>query len=223
VKRLARFVSAAILLAVTTLTTTPTFAQGYLGSGRLGSSSISSTTASTLGQLPLTLVLQQTGDVTYYNQVARSTDLAALSPANSNLASTVKNGKRMVAFASWAAAQAALSGLVGKVDTIGYDPEHWSNTPMSEQNNLVATVQAASALTHTYGFSFFLVPDRTFDRSYGPQLAPYADIYCLQGEVIETNTSQFSQWMTSLISSLWQASAKTKIYVQVSTVRGTPQ
>jgi hypothetical protein len=125
----ARFVSAAILLAVTMLSATPAFAQGHTGSGRhSGTSSSTPATDSTLGQLPLALLLQQSSIVTYFNQLARSSDLAELPAYDTNLAGSTKNGKRMVFFASWAVAQAALPGLIGKIDTIGYDPEHWSDT-----------------------------------------------------------------------------------------------
>jgi hypothetical protein len=178
---------------------------------------------SSLTQLPLAMQLQGSSIVSYFNQVARPTDIALVGQPNTTLLNSVTKGQGLVVYTSWAAALPTLPSLTAKAKLVGYDPEHWSQTPTSEQDNLVATVKQASTQVHGQHRSFFLAPDDQFDLQYAAQLAPYADYYCIQAEHQETNPSQFSSFVRSLASTIHGANPNAKVYVQVSTVRGSPQ
>jgi hypothetical protein len=116
-----------------------------------------------------------------------------------------------------------LPSLLGQISVVGYNPEHSSLTPKSGQNDLVATVQAAEALADQDGLTFVLVPDQAFDNQYASQLAPNADIYVLQAQSLETNTTAFDAWVNPTIATIRAASLTTQVFVQVATTSGTPQ
>jgi hypothetical protein len=173
--------------------------------------------------LPIGTPISSSSQVSYWNQIANLTDIALVPESQTSLLPSITSGQRAVIFASWADAQQKLPSLLGQISVVVYDPEHWSQTPSSEQNNLVATVQSASSTAHQDGLTFLLVPDQQFDGQYAAQLAPYADIYTLQGQRLETNVSSFDNLVNPEISTIHSASPATQIFVQVSTGTGTPQ
>jgi hypothetical protein len=166
--------------------------------------------------LPMMVPILSSSIASYFNQVAGSNDIAAVPSNQESLADSVTSGRRMVFFASAADLEANLSSL-GNVPIIGYDPEHWPRTPYSEQSNLVATVAQASQAVHAAGHQFLLVPDDRFDSQYAAQLAPYADIYIIQGQHFEGDVSSYVSWIGQLAGQIHQASPNTKVFAQVAT------
>ena len=46
--------------------------------------------------------------------------------------------------------------------TLEYDIEHWSSTPLPEQNNPASSIATAAAIAHNSGFKFAVAPDMNF-------------------------------------------------------------
>src|SRR5262249_41678545 len=106
-----------------------------------GDAAEAATTASSLSTLPITYPLWSGGTLTYWNAWARSSDVAMITPSGMNLLGSVSKGMINVVFDSWASAQSQIPNLKTHLAIVTYDAEHWSATPTSEQNNLVATTQ----------------------------------------------------------------------------------
>jgi hypothetical protein len=155
--------------------------------------------------------------------VARSGDIGLMSFGNFWLLPLVTTGWPGAVYTSWADAQTSFPPYATQYPWFTYNPEHWSNTPQSEQDNLVATVQQASLTIHGYGVSFMLVPDQSFDQAYLAQLAPYVDIYGLQGERFENDMTKFMTYIPPEIPAVRAANPNAKVYVQVGTQYGTAQ
>jgi hypothetical protein len=126
-------------------------------------------------------------------------------------------------YTSWADAQTSFPPYASQFQYFTYNPEHWTNTPQTEQDNLVATVQQASASTHAMGLQFIVVPDQSFDQSYLGQLAPYADIYGLPGERFKNDLTKFQTMIAPEIPSVRAVNPNAKVYVQVGTQYGDAQ
>jgi sugar/nucleoside kinase (ribokinase family) len=159
--------------------------------------------------------------ISYFTSIASSSDIAVINPNSQNALSTISKGQKAVVFDSWATAATQIDGFVGKAAIIAYDPEHWSDTPTSEHDNLVATVQTASAATHALGMKFLLVPDVQFDTQYLAQMAPYADILIIQGQSLETNPTKYTATIQPLINTARANNPDITIYIQVSANKGS--
>ncbi len=176
------------------------------------------TTNSTLASLPIMFpVWASTEIANYFNTIARPTDVAIINYMNAQMIPSITKGQKMVVFPSWITAQTQLSTLKGQVQIIAYDPEHWGQTPSSEQTNLVATVQQAQQQAHQYGFTFLVVPDVQFDMQYASQIAPYADLYIIQGQNFQRLTSTYQSSIGRIAQMVHSANAKTQIWAQVTT------
>ena len=132
-------------------------------------------------------------------------------------------GQHGAVYTSWAGALASFVPNASQFSAFTYNPEHWANTPDAEQNNLVATVQQASSTIHGLGLPFMVVPDQSFDQALDTQLAPYVDIYGLQGERFETDLTKFQTIIAPEITAIRAANPNVKIYIQVGTQFGTAQ
>jgi hypothetical protein len=168
--------------------------------------------------LPLLVMLLSPDAASYFNQVAGDNDIGGISANRLDLANSVTRGQKMVFFASWAQAQSQIPTLASEgFKIIAYDPEHWAQTPQSEQQNLVATVAAFSQAVHSAGLQFLVVPDRGYTQQYAAQLAPYADYYILQGQRLEADPASYASWINQEATAIHEANANTKVYAQVVT------
>jgi hypothetical protein len=181
------------------------------------------TAASSLSSMPITYPLWSGSTLTYWNSTARPTDIAILTPPSLNLLGTVSSGIINATFDSWATAQQRIPSLTTPVGIVTYDAEHWAATPVSEQNNLVATTKTFASYVHQRGLKFGIAFDRSFDDQYASQVAPVADYYLVQGQAIETNPAQFASWVGPIVSTIRAANPGIKVFVQVGTAKGTPQ
>jgi hypothetical protein len=154
---------------------------------------------------------------------ARPSDTSLISSGNFWLLPVLNAGQHGAVYTSWADAQSSFSTSAGQFAAFSYNPEHWSTTPQTEQDNLVATVQQASATIHAMGLPFVLVSDQSFDQTYLSQQAPYVDVYGLQGERLENDLTKFQTIIAPEISAVRAANPSAKVYVQVGTQYGTPQ
>jgi hypothetical protein len=174
-------------------------------------------------QLPLLVVLLTPDAANYFNQVAGDGDVAGIMSSHADLSGSVTKGQKMIVFASWADASSQLSTLSSQgYKIVAYDPEHWPQTPQSEQQNLVATVAGASQAVHNAGMQFLVVPDKSYTDQYAAQLAPYADYFILQGQRLETDPISYASWISQMAGQIHGANANTKVYAQLVTGRADP-
>jgi hypothetical protein len=174
-------------------------------------------------QLPILVQLTDQTFSAAFTAVARSTDGGLISQGNFWLLPLMTIGSHGAVYTAWAGAQAGFQPYSTQFTYFCYNPEHWTNTPQSEQDNLVATVQQASTTIHSMGNQFILVPDQSFDQAYLSQMAPYADIYGLQGERFENDLTKFMTYVPPEIPAVRAANPNAKVYVQVGSQYGTAQ
>src|SRR5258708_34365196 len=74
-----------------------------------------------------------------------------------------------------------------------------------------------SQQAHQYGFTFLVVPDVQFDMQYASQIAPYADLYIIQGQNFQRLTSTYQSSIGRIAQMVHSANAKTQIWAQVTT------
>jgi hypothetical protein len=173
--------------------------------------------------LPLMYPIMSQEMADYFNNTARPGDLALFLGQGAAFIPSVHAGQKVMVWKSWAAMQQELPGLVGQIDLVAYNPEHNSPTPQSELDSLPATVQAAYTLAHNNGLKLMVVPDRQLDDQYVTQVAPYSDIFVLQGQRLEGNLNQFARWVAPKVSAVHTANPGARVYVQVGTAMGSPQ
>jgi hypothetical protein len=159
----------------------------------------------------------------YFNANARPNDLALFLGQGAAFIPSIHAGQKVMVWKSLAVMQQQLPGLVGQIDLVAYNPEHNSPTSQSELDNLPAAVQAANTLAHNNGLKLMVVPDRPLDDQYVAQIAPYSDIFVLQGQRLQGNLNQFARWVGPKVSAVRAANPGAKIYVQVGTAQGGPQ
>lgn len=179
------------------------------------------TSCTNLAELPLTFPIQSPEIAAYFNQIARSQDVASFPTSAIHLLPQVTVGQKMVGFASWADAERELETLVDRIDIAMYNPEHWEYTPASEQQNLVATVQQAAGFAHVRGFRFMFAPDRRFAEAHLGEAAPYVDMVLLQGQRIQDDPQAFASWVLEMADTARTVNPEIQVYVQVGATRGT--
>src|SRR5258708_7502491 len=196
--------------------TTPP-AQNQQGGSGVNQTPTTSTAGGSLSQMPMLFILLGDDFATYYEQIARSTDIAVI-PAQTltyynRKAVLIPDKVKGAGIESWTKGQTVLPSLQGKATYIVYDPEHWPNTPTSEQNNIVSTVQNMSQAVHAQGFKYIISPDQRFDRESLPQLSPYADIVIIQGQRLEANPSDYQSKIQPLINAAKQGNPNVKVFI----------
>jgi hypothetical protein len=179
--------------------------------------------SSNLSRLPIAFPAQSTEITTYFNDIARPEDFVAIPPNFLQLLPNIKTGQPIVSFASWEAAVKVIPQLSTQFEWVLYDPEHWANTPDSEQQNLPTTVQNAAAFLHARNLRLFIAPDRKFADEYLDVLAPSTDALLLQGQRLQNNPDIFASWILEKIKIARTNNPKILIYVQVGANQGTPE
>lgn len=174
-----------------------------------------------LSELPLTFPVQSPEIAAYFNQVARPQDVATFPLAFIHLLPQVTAGQKMVAFASWAEAEDELAALIGQIDMVAYNAEHWEQTPASEQQDLAATIQRAAEFAHAHRIQFMFAPDRLFAEEYVSQVAPYVDAILLQGQRLQHDPQAFASWVRDMSATARSSNPQVQIYAQVGATRGT--
>ena len=173
-----------------------------------------------LSELPITFPVQSPELATFFSEVARSEDMAGFPSQYIHLLMQISAGQKRADFASWAEAQQNLDDLGDSIDVVGYNPEHWDQTPIEEQNNLAATVQQAAQDAHAFGLKFLLAPDRKFVDEQLSELVPHVDIFVLQGQRLQDDPVAFEAWISEQINIARTINPNVKIFVQISASRG---
>lgn len=124
-----------------------------------------------------------------------------------------------------------------------YDPEMWSQTPLSEQQNPALYMKLFAQLAHANGYSVIEVPARDLAQVPGaacPQLpgenldhwfvrcnmagaaAAYSDVFVLQDQVNTANLTEFDYLYNTARSQALAANPQVQVDAEVSTNYGTP-
>lgn len=173
-----------------------------------------------LASLPLTFPIMSNNTASYFNDVARTHDIAIFTDSFLQLVPAVDAGRRQVAFASWQQAERELDAVADQIDVIAYNPEHWNRTPMFEQRNLPETVERAAGVAHARGLQFMFVPDRAFAEEHLAEVAPYIDMVTLQGQQLQEDPAEFADWILKMIGIVRANNPQVEIYVQVGATSG---
>ncbi len=151
--------------------------------------------------------------VDWFNQVAGPEDIATVKAGEVDLLPRITAGKRQVVVASVAEAEQLVPTIADQCEIIGYDLEHWPQTPDDEQADPVGAVQRLRELADKYGLEVALGPDRRFSESHGVQMAPYADRYIIQLQRAQDDPEVMLDFALPLIQDLRQANPNLKISV----------
>ncbi|MFC2037062.1 hypothetical protein ACFLYD_03705 [Chloroflexota bacterium] len=193
--------------------------------GRSESVSLSSAVAraqqADLDQLPITFPVQSPEVAAYFHEIARPEDIASVPPSQLFLLPQDTVGQKMVAFRSWTEAQSELDTLIGPVELVMYNPEHWELTPEDEQQDLATTVQQFADMVHARGMRFMFAPDRQYAEVYLSQVAPYVDAVMLQGQRLQHDPQTFAAWVLGMTEMAHTANPDIQVFVQVGATRGT--
>jgi hypothetical protein len=124
-----------------------------------------------------------------------------------------------------------------------YDPEMWSQTPVSEQQNPALYMKLFGQLAHANGYSVIEAPARDLAQVPGsvcPQLpgenldhwfvrsniagaaAAYSDVFVLQDQVNTTNLTEFGYLYNTTRGQALAANPQVQVDAEVSTNYGTP-
>ena len=139
-------------------------------------------------------------------------------------------------FTSYAAMQQSFANnqVSSSVQAIVYDPEAWSFTPLSEQQNIIATIAAAAALAHAHHKQFIVTPATDLIRVVAPatigdpytrflatqiigNAAKVADIVEIQAQGAETNLPRFTQFVAAAVAQAKAAKPDISVFVGLST------
>jgi hypothetical protein len=179
----------------------------------------SGSAAGRLSDLSITIGITP-GSIDWFNRNARPTDIAAFFGPSVSLIDQVTAGQKIVLYPSVATAEQEVPTLAGKINMIGYDIEHWPQTPKDEQADPVAALKRMRALADKYGLKLGVGPDRAYALQYGAQFALYVDQFTLQLQKLQTNNVALQSFAMPLIDQIHQANSKVRIIVQLRTDAG---
>ncbi len=204
-----------LLFATLTLLGTGTLPLAH-GAGPVGLTQARSPLTRELGELWFGMRVNE-AMVDWFNQTARADDVAAVTAQEVALLERITAGRKQVLFTSVAEAEQLVPTLADQMDIIGYDLEHWPQTPADEQADPLAAVQRLQALARQYDLSLALGPDRRFAVDYGAAMAPYADKFSLQLQRLQADPDALLAFAQPLIQELRQANPDLEINIQLRT------
>jgi hypothetical protein len=153
-----------------------------------------------------------------YNNYASERDMARADHVSLvDLLDKVKVGHRLVVFKNVSDIEELVPHLVGKMDVIGYNLESGPANRPDEQADPVGSIRRARAVADQYGMQLAFGPDRAIALNYGTQLAPYADIFVLQVQRVQTEPETVREFVIPLAAQLRRANPNIQISVQIRT------
>jgi hypothetical protein len=156
--------------------------------------------------------------VDWFQEVAQPNDIARVEhPSQAGLLEPIANARRLVVFKSLRDMQRALEIMGDVFDIIGYNLESGPATPPDEQANPVEAVKFIHEIAAQSGKLLAVGPDRNFALTYGPQIAPYVDIFVIQVQRIQTESDLVREYVVPLAAALREANPDIQISVQVRT------
>lgn len=156
--------------------------------------------------------------VPIFNEYAGDADVARADHVTLvDLLERVENGKRLVIFKNAADAEALVPRLADKMDIIGYNLEHGPANRPDEQADPVAGIRRVRALADQHGMQVAMGPDRNFALSHGVALAPYADLFVLQVQRVQTEPETVRDFVVPLVKELRRANPELQVSIQIRT------
>ncbi len=105
---------------------------------------------------------------------------------------------------------------------ISYDLEA-SYSPISDSSDPVASMSQASHIAHQNSLKFIAAPSHRLTDKYYSSFAPDADIYILQAQPYQSNSSQYKSYVESIVPKLRASHPGMQIITELSTARGDLQ
>jgi hypothetical protein len=156
--------------------------------------------------------------VEWFNETARPEDIARADHiSQAPLLEEITAGRRLVVFKSAAEAAEAMAELADRVDILGYNIEQGPLNPIEEQRDPLAGIELMRELADRYDLALAVGPDHFFASNYGPELAPYVDLFVIQVQRIQTDPATVRAFVVPLAAALRRANPDIQISVQVRT------
>jgi hypothetical protein len=159
--------------------------------------------------------------VDLFQPFLRSTDYLITHPdyVNWNFAMMLP-GVKGVEFFSLAQIQANAAILKAKGATfISYDLET-SYSPANETSDPVASMRQASVIAHENGLKLIAAPSHLLTDKYYSAFARVADVYILQAQAYQSNSSQYKSYVDSIVPKLRASHSGMPVITELSTARG---
>jgi hypothetical protein len=120
------------------------------------------------------------------------------------------------------------SGLPSRITEILYDPEHWSFTPITEQQNVGAATAQAASIAHGAGRQLIVTPASDLADVEAPgesflqtddlaKVAASANVVEIQAQGLERNSANYAAYVAQAVSQIRSANASVQIYAGLST------
>jgi hypothetical protein len=105
---------------------------------------------------------------------------------------------------------------------ISYDLEA-SYSPISDSSDPIGSMRQASQILHQNGLKLIATPSHRLTDKYYSSFAPLADIYILQAQPYQSNSSKYKSYVDNIVPKLRAAHPGMPIITELSTARGDLQ
>jgi hypothetical protein len=158
-----------------------------------------------------------------------------------NISASLENWRAAFAFDTRSLQEIQRAGadpLSPRITMVLYDPEHWSFTPIAQQQAVGPSVQAAATLAHQAGLELIAAPATNLatSRPNGEsaataflqtgdlgKAASSADWVEIQAQGLERNPDQYAAYIGQAVRQIRQVSKSAVIYAGLSTNPSGPQ
>lgn len=175
-----------------------------------------------LSDLPIGMMVHPPS-LDYFNDVARSDDIGAVLVVSTGLLPRITSGKRLVMSPSVDLAEENAAAFVDDAEYLGYNVEHWPDTPDAEQADPATASANAAEFADRHDLGYVIGPDLQFTEDFGAELAQPADIYVIQGQRIQEDVAFFATTVNAFARNVRSGNPDVKVWVQVSSSFGTPE
>jgi hypothetical protein len=156
--------------------------------------------------------------VPLFNEAFQPGDIARIDQASQiGQLADIEDGRKLVIFRSVEETEQFLPDIADEIDIIGYNLEHNPDDPGNEPEDPVAAIQQMRAMADDYGLELAFGPDHSYALSDGVEMAPYADIFVLQIQRVQTDPVTVKEFVETLVPELREANPDLEISVQVRT------
>ncbi len=153
-----------------------------------------------------------------FNQNARPDDIARVEHISQlDMLAEVTRGRKLVVFKSAADAERLIPHIYEDIDIVGYNLEHGPANPREEQENPVESIKSLRAVVDKYGLELAFGPDHRFASSHGASMAPYADLFILQIQKVQTEPETVYEFVRPIVNAVRRANPDIEISVQIRT------
>ncbi|MEM2856261.1 MAG: hypothetical protein QW416_04080 [Candidatus Nitrosocaldaceae archaeon] len=158
--------------------------------------------------------------VSLYKDYITNTDFTVIFPGVESITyASNLNGSNVATYFSITDIKNNIQILKDKVQYIAYNIEH-NLSPDNEVNDVITSIRMASEIAHTNGFKMMLSPSGRLTEVYAREFAPYADIYILQYQALQSNPEEYARYVRDIVREIREVDSDVKLIAQVSTLRG---